>query len=350
MIRVLADLVLERRPLMHVNLTAAGLVCLGLGLAVGLSAVALRRTANEQAELGRHPPPLQQVHEQATAVVARTTAEVTSTREVHYLCERLLALCCHAAILVGLFYVGWRHYQETLTGVAMATLYLLLPYTAYHIDQLHHVWPSAFVVWALAWYRRPVWAGFLVGVASGTSLFPLFLLPAWWGFYAGRGAGRFLIAAGGALLFTITLTASIYWLDGLYVTRLIAAMHLWEWQLWHLPAREGIWTAVHWAYRLPVFVLFIAFVIASAFWPRPRNLAHLIAFNAAIVLGVQFWYADCGGIYVLWYLPLLILLVCRPNLTLAEPPASMGNLMTRLTLWGNRRPAAVQGTAKELAV
>jgi hypothetical protein len=350
LIRVLADLVLERRPLMHVNLTAAGLVCLGVGLAVGLSAVALRRTANEQAELGRHPPPLQQVHEQATAVVVRTTAEATSTREVHYLCERLLALGCHAAVLAGLFYLGWRHYQERLTGVAMATLYLLLPYTAYHIDQLHHVWPSAFVVWALAWYRRPVWAGFLLGVASGTSLFPLFLLPAWWGFYAGRGAGRFLIAACGALLFTITLTASIYWLDGLHVTKLIAALHLWEWQLWHLPAREGIWTAIHWAYRIPVFVLFIAFVIASAFWPRPRNLAHLIAFNAAIILGVQFWYADCGGIYVLWYLPLLILLVCRPNLTLAEPPAPVGNLMTRLTLWGNRRSTAAQGTAKELAV
>jgi hypothetical protein len=350
LIRVLIDLVLERRPVLHVNLTAAGLVCLGLGLAVGLSAVALRRSVTEQAELGRHPPPLQHVHEQATAVVARNTAETTSLREARYLCERLLALGCHAAILAGLFYIGWRHYQETLAGVAMATFYLLLPYTAYHIDQLHHVWPSAFIVWALAWYRRPVWAGVLLGVATGTSLFPLFLLPAWWGFYTGRGTTRFVIAASSALLITVTITASIYWLDGLFLAELLTALHLWEWQLWSVPAREGIWTTVHWAYRLPVFVIFLALVITSAFWLRPRNLGHLIALNAAIVLGIQFWYADCGGIYVLWYLPLLILLVCRPNLTLAEPPLPMANLMTRIALWGSRRSTVVQGTSKELAV
>ena len=350
LIRVLLDLVLERRPVLHVNLTVAGLVCLGLGLAVGLTAVALRRSVTEQAELGRHPPPLQQVHEQATAMVAGNAAENASLREIQYLCERLLALFCHAAVIAGLFYIGWRHYQETTSGVGMATLYLLLPYTAYHIDQLHHVWPSAFLVWAIAWYRRPVWAGIFLGIATGTSLFPLFLMPAWWGFYTGRGAVRFVIAALSALLFTVTITASIYWLDGLFLAELVAAIRLWEWQLWSFPAREGIWTAIHWAYRIPVFVIFLAFVASSALWLRPRNLAHLIALNAAVILSIQFWYADCGGIYVLWYLPLLILLACRPTLTLAEPPLPLTNLITRWTLWGNRRPTVPQGTTKELAV
>jgi hypothetical protein len=350
LIRVLVDLVLERRPVLHVNLTAAGLVCLGLGLAVGLTAVALRRSVTEQAELGRHPPPLQQVHEQATAMVVGNAAENASLREIRYLCERLLALGCHAAVILGLFYIGWRHYQETSSGVGMATLYLLLPYTAYHIDQLHHVWPSAFLVWAIAWYRRPVWAGIFLGIATGTSLFPLFLMPAWWGFYTGRGAIRFVIAASSALVFTVTITASIYWLDGLFLAELVAAVRLWEWQLWSVPAREGIWTAIHWAYRIPVFVIFLALVASSALWLRPRNLAHLIALNAAIILSIQFWYADCGGIYILWYLPLLILLVCRPTLTLAEPPLPLANLITRWTLWGNRRPTVPPGTIKELAV
>jgi hypothetical protein len=35
---------------------------------------------------------------------------------------------------------------------------------------------------------------------------------------------------------------------------------------------------------------------------------------------VQFWYADQGGVYVLWYLPLLLLLVFRPNLSDRRPP------------------------------
>jgi len=29
---------------------------------------------------------------------------------------------------------------------------------------------------------------------------------------------------------------------------------------------------------------------------------------------IQFWYADQGGIHLFWYLPLLMLLVFRPNL------------------------------------
>jgi hypothetical protein len=99
-----------------------------------------------------------------------------------------------------------------------------------------------------------------------------------------------------------------------------------------------------------VFVIFLALVASSALWLRPRNLAHLIALNAAIILSIQFWYADCGGIYILWYLPLLILLVCRPTLTLAEPPLPLANLITRWTLWGNRRPTVPPGTIKELAV
>jgi hypothetical protein len=39
------------------------------------------------------------------------------------------------------------------------------------------------------------------------------------------------------------------------------------------------------------------------------------------MLGIQFWYADRGGVYVLWYLPFLLLLVFRPNLSDREPAA-----------------------------
>ena len=60
--------------------------------------------------------------------------------------------------------------------------------------------------------------------------------------------------------------------------------------------------------------------ITTAFWPSPKNLAHLLALTAALLVGVQLWYADQGGVYVLWYLPLLILLVFRPNLSDRLPP------------------------------
>jgi hypothetical protein len=58
----------------------------------------------------------------------------------------------------------------------------------------------------------------------------------------------------------------------------------------------------------------------TAFWPAPKNLAHVLALTAAVLIGIQFWYADQGGMYVLWYLPLLLLLVFRPNLSDRLPP------------------------------
>ena len=76
---------------------------------------------------------------------------------------------------------------------------------------------------------------------------------------------------------------------------------------------------MHWAYRIPVFLGYLAFVIATAFWPAPKNLAQVIALSAAVIIGIQFWYADQGGVYVLWYLPLMLLLVFRPNLADRRP-------------------------------
>jgi hypothetical protein len=115
-----------------------------------------------------------------------------------------------------------------------------------------------------------------------------------------------------------------------------------------------LWTGAHWAYRLPVFVLYVAFLIGITFWPSPKNLSHLIALSAAVLIGVQFWYADRGGVYVLWYLPLVLLLVFRPNLTNTEPPPIEpgSGMMVRLAsaAWRRVRPGGINPTSKELAV
>src|SRR5207249_865875 len=82
---------------------------------------------------------------------------------------------------------------------------------------------------------------------------------------------------------------------------------------------ESFWTGVQWSYRIPVFIGYVAFVLATAFWPAPKDLAHLLALLAAVLIGLQLWYADHGGIYILWYLPLLLLLMFRPNLSDRRP-------------------------------
>jgi type IV secretory pathway TrbD component len=94
-----------------------------------------------------------------------------------------------------------------------------------------------------------------------------------------------------------------------------------DWQPWKVPTAEGFWTGVHWAYRIPIFIAYLAFTLTTLFWPAPKNLAHLMALSAAVLIGIQFWFADKGGLFVLWYLPLLLLLVFRPNLSDRFPPA-----------------------------
>ena len=94
----------------------------------------------------------------------------------------------------------------------------------------------------------------------------------------------------------------------------------------------------------------VAFLAAVAVWPSPKNLSHLIALSAAVLIGVQFWHADRGGAYVLWYLPLVLLMVFRPNLSAAEPPEPGTGLMARWAGAAWRRVRPGPPPPKELAV
>jgi hypothetical protein len=194
-------------------------------------------------------------------------------------------------------------------------IFLLLPYAGLNFGHWYHVLPMALVVWAVATYRRPTLAGLLLGLAAGTVYVPALLLPVWLSFYRGRGSGRFLgafLLAGGL---SLAGTGLLLWFHGHLVPSLQSALSLSDWQAWKEPRTESLWTDVHWAYRVPIFIAYLAFVLTTTFWPYPKNLAHVLALSAAVLIGVQFWYADRGGTYVLWYLPLLLLLVFRPNLS-----------------------------------
>jgi hypothetical protein len=354
--RTLFDLALVRRPALSPNLTTAGLAFLGIALFIGQTSVALRRTADpaQSVQVGKLPAPIAQVHDSATAVALQAPAETiqrATTEDVRFWVERTLCMACHAAVVVGLLFIGLRHFQDRTSGIGMGALYLLIPYTAFDVGrQLHHVWPTAFLVWAIYCYRRPVASGWLLGLGAGTALFPVLLFPLWFGFYSRRGASRFGLSFLAAAAVSVGITALVLWWDGRGGFGLSAALSLPDWQPWRNPNTESIWAGAHWAYRMPLFVLFVAFLVGVTVWPNPKNLSHLIALSAAVLIGVQFWHADRGGVYVLWYQPLLLLMVFRPNLTAAEPPAVEpgGGLMARLArvAWG--RPRAEQ--SKELAV
>ncbi len=177
--------------------------------------------------------------------------------------------------------------------------------------RIDHVLPAALLVWAIEAYRRPWLSGMLLGLAAGVIYYPLFLLPLWLSFYWQRGLLRFVIgfvSALGLLVLTLAFTSSkLERLPG--ANRLMFGFHTW------FPAVvNGFWDVGKSAYRIPVIALFGVICVGLALWPAHKNLGTLLSCSAAVMLGTQFWHPHGGGLYMAWYLPLLLLTVFRPNL------------------------------------
>ena len=335
-LRCLGDLALVRRPALAPNLNLSGLACLAAALSASLVAVAVQnpRTASPAGDAARSPIDEVLVNPKT---LEKTPAEVVGFT-VPIGAARALALLCHLSVAVGLVLIGWKHFADIHSGMAAATFYLLLPYTylltpnsALGLGRWDMVWPMAWMVWAVFCYRRPVLAGAFLGVAAGGVLLPLLTLPAWLSFYRKRGAVRFFLAF--ALFGGLTLAAAAGVLCAVGLPQDWSSSEaLGRWLAWLPPPNDahGVWQGVYWVYRLPVFIAYAAFVIGTLFWPTPKNLAHVISLSAAVLIGIQFWCADNGGVYVLWYLPFLLLLVFRPNLSAAQPPPTREDWMKRI--------------------
>jgi hypothetical protein len=305
LLRCMIDLVLRRRSPFKPNLGSGGMIWLGLAL----FAVMVFKTYYP------HLEPIQRAESRSLVLELLTQPAW----------EAGVALFGHALVITGLVYIGARHFQDLTAGIAAAVFYLMLPYTAFYLTEPHHVLPVLGCLGAVAFYRWPAMAGVSLGVAMVVGYFPMLLLPLWASFYFRRGMKRFLLGVAGV---SVLVLAAVIVTRGLQEP-LNAAMHRVEWQAWNFAAKSSagsLWTDVtsHGAYRLPLFIAHLLLMVASVFWPQPKNLGNVLAWSVALILGVQFWYADAGGIYVLWYLPLLLLLVFRPTLIECVPPA--GNL------------------------
>jgi hypothetical protein len=233
---------------------------------------------------------------------------------------RVATILAHASLVGALFVLAWRVFGDTELGVAMAAVYVLLPCTAYHVDQINHVMPCALILWALVCYRRPFLSGGLLGLACGTLFFPVFLLPVWMTFYGWRNSIRFTASLGIVwlvMLGSITFTS----VDAHSFVRQVFGLLDWSMLSFGEVESTGIWAGIASVYRVPVFVLFALMVGLLSWWPRGRSVDRLLARSTAVVIGTQFWYPQEGGAYVLWYVPLLLAVIFRPALGQLSPPA-----------------------------
>jgi len=319
LVRCFLDLSIVRRPALSPNLNLSGLAWLAGALCVCLATVAYRNPGERT--VGKESASLDQVQRQVENQLQQQAASSdTANFDARLWVKGSLAVLCHLAIVAGLVFIGCRHFQDAHAGMAAATFYLLLPYTAYHFGQVHHAWPIALLVWAVACYRMPTLSGLLLGLAAGSVYFPVVVVPTWFSFYWRRGAGRFASAFALSAGLCLAVIGLILWLDNDLSRTVQSAVALSDWNPFGVPNTDSFWRGVHWAYRIPVFLAYLTIVLATAFWPAPKNLAQILALSAAVLIGIQFWYADQGGVYVLWYLPLLLLLVFRPNLSDRLPP------------------------------
>jgi hypothetical protein len=320
---------------------SAGLFWLAGSLLVGLSVMTLAKPV-EPERVGKPPAAVNGVEQTAAAVVEQAQPDAEWPPEVvRGWASRGVAVVCQAAVVVLLVLVCLKHFQDATTAATAAAVYLLLPPTAYQFDQSHHVWPTAFVLGAVLAFHRPSVAGLLLGIAAGTSFFPLVLFPAWWQFYHGRGSGRFAVWFLAAVGGSAAVTALALLFGGGYTEGVLQPLHPTDWQPWVKPVTDSVWTGGKWYYRLPLFIAYLGFVLGTFVWPKARNLGQLLAVNGAVLLGIQFWFADHGGRYVLWYAPLVILMILRPTATHLTPPGVNG---VHLFGW-LRRPQPPVGTA-----
>ncbi len=344
LVRMLCDSMMVRRPMLEPNLTTGGLVFLGVSLLVFLLANVITtrpqrddmagaagatrleaRDANVDADqLARLGPGypllflLPQISTQRMFFAPDAADEPpepgdASRRLVHETTARIMAIVSQLAIVTGMVVIGWRHFENTRLGIAAAVLYLLLPYTATMTGRVDHVLPGALVLWAIAAYRRPFVAGGLVGLAIGTIYYPVFLLPLWCSFYWERGVRRFGLGVATALA---SLVVALWFTSPDATVFLGQLRQMFGWIFPNEVSLEGFWAlpmqdAV---FRLPVLAAFVAMMATLAIWPAPKNLGTLMSCTAAVLLGSQFWKAHNGGLFMAWYLPVLLLVVFRPNL------------------------------------
>ena len=332
LLRCLSDVGLGRRPLLEPNLNAAGLAFFGTGILILLIAetVSLPVRAGEgrnPAETGFKPTDkqtaaasknfaLKPLEDMSKAMIEATPLpSQLRSNPPQVILSRILATISHLTIVISLIVIGWRQFLRPITGLSAAVAYAILPYTRIALVDSGQTIPAALITAAIACYKRPWITGLLIGLAAGWMPACLGIIPLWIGYYKGRKRWRFTLA--GLSLVLVSALIGIDLPDFATWVRALGARSLTETGLLfdrELPASSSLWTGVDPSYRLPIVVAYILMAIGAFFWPIEKNLGELISMSAAMLIASQFWYLEKGGTLILLYLPLILLMMFRPNL------------------------------------
>lgn len=345
--RMMIDPMMVRRPLLEPNLSLDGLTFTGFALFFFLIANAVtckliesdtqgakrmdmilsrQLTAAELQTMPKHGPgwPVFQVFStfSNTAFVPESVVEpetnkitpppLTRRALVRAIATRGSVILAHLAIVIGIVVIGYRHFENLHTGMAVGALYLLLPYSSQMTSQVDHVATAALIIWAIEAYRRPITAGILIGLATGWVGYTIFLLPLWCSFYWQRGIVKFLI---GVTIPILLLGVSLIFISSDYASFMFHLKAMLGGNILSMQTTSGFWSFHEPIYRIPVMVAFFVGCFGMFLWPVQKNLGTLLSGSTAVMLAIMFWYDPGTGVYHMgWFLPLLLLTIFRPNL------------------------------------
>ena len=176
------------------------------------------------------------------------------------------------------------------------------------------------MTWAVASYRKPVVAGILLGLSCGTLFFAIFLLPLWAVFYGRKGSVRFGLSLAGV---AAVLFATLAWTSNTtssFVSKLVVTANWSAFRLFDAATPLPEHAVGQMFLRFVLAILFFLMLVALTVLPRKRNLENLLASSTAVIITAQLWYPDDIGSYILWYLPLFLLVMFRPRLDRFVPP------------------------------
>lgn len=347
--RLIFDESFTRRPRLEQNLNHAGLTFLFLpafsilmagvflkeppqknvdSVEAGVALLEGQESAVVTAVDDPTPTPTEVILAAGVAKVAELSGRVDSTETQsgskrtpnEAFIARALVVFAHTCVVLGMMYVGRKHYSSPQLGVSMSCLYLLLPCTAYNVNEMTHVIPAACLTWAVAMYRKPAVAGVLLGLASGTLFFAVFLIPVWAVFYNRKSRIQFavsLAAVAGIVVMTLALTSEN---TDSFVNKLVIAANWTVYRLFDAATPLPDQAIGQVFLRITLGALFFVMLVAMTVIPRKRNLENLLANSTALIVAAQLWYPEDVGSYVLWYLPLLLLVIFRPRLDRFVPP------------------------------
>jgi hypothetical protein len=218
-------------------------------------------------------------------------------------------LCVAGLVMLGLRLAGRR------LAVTLALAWLAYPYSAFVLQSnSNDALLAALLIWSLVLFAQPLARGALLAVAALTKFAPLVLAPLYLAGrhglagirHGGRERVRPALLYVGAFVFAAVLLLAHPAIDPGLAT-------FWDRTVASQAGRVSpfsIWgqTDLEWLHTLAKLGV-VALALLVALIPRERTMTQVAALGAAVMIAVQIVAEHWFYLYIVWFLPLLLLAI-----------------------------------------